>query len=310
MRRSSLRRAAGSRLRGLGLAFVLAVFASSVTVGMALACTSRGEAACGPIRFQGAPTSLNVGVEIGSTCLEPGTTDYSVTLTGPNGFNQVIAQGSVNPPAPIVPQSIFAVPVAGKYRLVYTTTTNRGETLDCVTGTTELMVDVPEGAQPTPEATPSASPSPSPSASESPSPSPDVTPRPTKTPRPTVEVSAAPTDQGGSGAPSDQPSGAASEVPAGSVEPSPADTASPGTSGGAGGGGGGGGPDLITVALVGLIIVGGIGAAVAVLLYIRSGQAADAPWKAGPWKCARCNAINREGTDRCRRCYARWDGTS
>ena len=309
MRRSSIRPAVGRRLRGLTLAFVLAVFAASVTVGVALACTSRDGAACGPIRFQGAPTSLNVGIEIGSTCLEPGTTDYSVTLTGPGGFNRVIAQGSVSPPAPIVPQSVFAVPVAGQYRLVYTTTTNRGETLDCVTGTTELMVDIPAGAQPTPEATPSPSPSPSPSASESPSPSPDVTPKPTKTPKPTAETSAAPTDQGAAGSPSDQPSEPASQAPAGSAEPSPSDTASPGSSGG-GGTGGGGGPDLITLALVALIIVGGIGAAVAVLLYIRSGQAADAPWKAGPWKCARCNAINREGTDRCRRCYARWDGTS
>ena len=312
MRRSSLRRAAGSRLRGLGLAFVLAVFVTSVTVGVAFACTSRGDAACGPIRFEAAPNSLNVGISIGGTCLEPGTTDYSVTLTGPGGFSQVIAQGSVSPPTPVVPQAVFAVPAAGQYHLVYTTTTNRGETQDCVTGTTELMVQVPSGAQPTAVATEKPSPSPSPSASESPTPSPEKTPKPTRKPTPTdVVPTEAPTDEIASEAPSEAPSEVASEIPAGSGAPSASESPSPGSSGGSGGGGGGGGgPDILTMGLVGLIVVGGIGAAAAAFLYIRSGQAADAPWKAGPWKCARCNAINREGTDHCRRCYARWDGTS
>lgn len=304
MRRSSLRHAAGSRHRGLGLALVLGPLAAIVAVGVALACTNRGDAACGPVRFQAAPSSLNVGIQIGSTCLEPGTTDYAVTLSGPNGFSQVIAQGSVSPPNPIVPQSVFAVPTAGRYILTYTTTTNRGESQECVTGTTELMVEVPSGVKPT------QAPTPTPTLSPSPAPTEEVTPKPTNEPTATEQITETPTEEVVTEAPSEQPGESASEAPA-TFESSPSvGSAGPGASGGAGGGGGGGGPDFITVGLVGLIIVGGIGAAIAVLLYIRSGQAANAPWKAGPWKCARCNAINREGTDHCRRCYARWDGTA
>jgi hypothetical protein len=308
MRRSSIRRAAGRHLRGLALAFVLGVLVASVSVGVAMAaCTNRGDAACGPIRFQGAPSSLNVGISIGSTCLEPGTTDYSVTLTGPGGFNQTIAQGSVSPPAPIVPSAIFSVPVAGDYHLIYTTTTNQGETGNCITGTTELMVTVPSGEKPTT----APKPTPSPSPSESPTPTPEKTSKPTREPTPTDVPIDVPTDVPTETA-TDVPVDTPSEIPAGSAEASPSDTASPGNSGGNGGtgSGGGGGPDILTLGLVGLIVIGGIGAAAAAFLYIRSGQAADAPWKAGPWKCSRCNAINREGTDTCRRCYARWDGTS
>jgi hypothetical protein len=309
MGRSPFRRVAGRHLRGFALAFVLAVFAASVTVGVAMAaCTDRGAAACGPIRFQAAPSSLNVGIAIGSTCLEPGITDYSVTLTGPGGFSQTIAQGSVSPPNPIVPAAVFSVPAAGNYRLVYTTTTNQGETGNCVTGTTELLVTVPSGEKPTTK----PSPTPSPSPSESPTPTPETTPEltaePVQTDVPTDEPTDVPTDAVATDVPVESPS----EIPAGSAEASPTDSAIPAASAGSGGsgGGGGGGPDIVTMGLVGLIVIGGIGAAAAAFLYIRSGQAADAPWKAGPWKCARCNAINREGTDTCRRCYARWDGTS
>ena len=308
MRRSSLRRAARRRLRGFALAFVLGVLVASVTVGVAMAaCTDRGDAACGPVRFQGAPSTLNVGIAIGSTCLEPGTTDYSVNLTGPGGFSLTIAQGSVSPPNPIVPSAVFSVPTAGEYRLIYTTTTNQGETGNCITGTTELMVTVPSGEKPT------TKPKPTPTPTEEPTPTPtdEVTPVPTDEPAPTdvpVDVPTdVPTDQ-----PTDVPVDPPSEIPAGSAEASASDTSSPEASTGSGGtgSGGGGGPDILSMGLVGLIVIGGIGAAAAAFLYIRSGQAADAPWKAGPWKCTRCNAINREGSDTCRRCYARWDGTS
>lgn len=296
--------AAVRHLRRLAFALVLGSLMAAVSVGLVLAaCTQRVGSACGPIRFEGSPSGLAVGVAVGSTCGEPGTTDFSVTLTGPGGFDRVLAQGSVSSNSPIVPTQVVRVPVAGDYTLTVTTTTNQGETGACVTGTTQLTTRVPAAPKPTP----TASPSPSPTPTESP------TPRPTKKPTPeptTSEITEAPTEQV-----TETPTEIASTGPA-TFEPNPsvgsgslAPTATP-EGGGGSTGGGGGGPDLFTMLLVGVILVGGIGAAIAGLLYLRQSRlTADAPWRAGPWKCARCNAINREGAERCRRCYARWDGT-
>ena len=295
-----------SPLRRIAAVSVLAVFALAVTVGVALACTDRGGSACGPIRFEGAPSTLNVGVQVGGTCVEPGITDYVVTLSGPNGYQIVIAQGSVSPPNPIIPQTVLNVPTAGTYTLTVTTTTNSGETQDCVIGTTRLAADVPsKAATPTPEPSPSESPSPKPTKKPTPEPSAEVTEAPTDQPTeaPTDEVTEAPTEE-----PFPSETGAATFEPNPSItDASPTPTPTPA---GGGGTGGGGGPDPLMLTLVGIIVLGGVGAAAAGLLYLRQSRlSAESPWRAGPWKCARCNAINREGTERCRRCYARWDGT-
>ncbi len=301
--------AAVSHLRRLGLALVLGLFALWATVGAALAaCQTVGAAFCGPIRFEGAPSANAVGVQVGSTCTQPGTTDYQVTLSGPDGFSRVLAQGSVSTDVQIVPMQVIKVPKAGEYSLTVTTTANQGETGGCVTGTTVRTVKVPAQAKPTPKPTPSPSPTPE----DTP------TPRPTKEPTepPAEEITEAPTDQPAeevTEAPTEVPAESASEGPA-TFEPNPSVDAggSPAPTPGSGGGGtgSGGGPDLMTMVLVGVILVGGVGAAAAALLYVRQNRvSADAPWRAGPWKCARCNAINREGSERCRRCYARWDGT-
>jgi outer membrane biosynthesis protein TonB len=296
--------AAARHLRRLAFAFALGVVAMWVTAGIVIAaCTQRDGSACGPIRFEGSPTDLQVGVSVGSTCVEPGTTDYIVTLTGPGGFERVLAQGAASAGTPIVPTQVVKVRTAGAYTLTVTTTTNQGETGACVTGTTQRTVQVPSA----PKATPTPKPTPTPS----PSPTPEPTPEPTEEP-PVDEVTEPPVDEV-TEPPVEPPTEVPSEGPA-TFEPNPSvDAASPTpaeTPGGGGSGGGGGGPDLFTLGLVGVVVVGGIGAAAAALYYVRQGRAdSGAPWRAGPWKCARCNAVNREGTDRCRRCYARWDGT-
>ena len=297
--------AAVRHLRRLALALVLGVLVASVSVGLALAaCTQRNGAACGPIRFEGSPTELAVGVSVGSTCSEPGTTDYQVTLAGPAGFERVLAQGAVSAGTPIVETQVVKVGAAGTYTLTVTTTTNQGETGTCITGTTELSVQVPSAPKPTP--TPKPTPSPTPSPSPTPEPTEEATPEPTE-----EEITEAPTEDV-TEAPVESPAESTSEGPA-TFEPNPSVDGSAlptATPAGGGGSGGGGGPDLFMIVLVGVILVGGIGAAIAGLLYLRQSRlSADAPWRAGPWKCARCNAVNREGTERCRRCYARWDGT-
>jgi len=298
-------------LRRIAAASVLAVFAFTVTVGVALACSDRGGSACGPVRIEGAPDSLNVGVEVGGTCVEPGITDYVVSLSGPGDYLIVIAQGSVNPPNPIIPPTVLSVPSAGTYTITVSTTTNSGETQTCVSGTTTRSAQVPaKAATPTPEPSPSESPSPKPTKKPTPEPSADVTEAPTD--EPTDEPTEAPTDEVTEPPASEEP--LPSEPGVATFDPNPSiSDASPTptpTPAGGGGTGGGGGPDPLTLTLVGVIVLGGVGAAAAGLLYLRQSRlSAEAPWRAGPWKCARCNAINREGTERCRRCYARWDGT-
>ena len=298
--------AAVRHLRRLALALALGVIALWVTAGLVFAaCSQRDGAACGPIRFEGSPTDLAVGVSVGSTCVEPGTTDYVVGLTGPGGFEQTIAQGAVSTGTAIVPTRVVKVPTAGAYTLTVTTTTNQGETGTCITGTTRKTVQVPSAPRPTP------TPKPTPSPSPTPSPTPEPTDEPTAEP-PVEEVTEAPVEEV-TEAPAETPVETASEGPA-TFEPNPSvDGASPTpgeTPAGGGGTGGGGGPDLFTLGLVGVVVIGGIAAAAVALYYVRQGRMdGGAPWRSGPWKCARCNAVNREGTDRCRRCYAKWDGT-
>ncbi len=210
-------RAAGP-LRRIAAVSVLAVFALTVTVGVALACTDRGGSACGPIRFQGAPSTNDVGVEVGGTCLEPGITDYVVTLSGPNGYQIVIAQGSVSPPNPIIPKTVLNVPSAGTYSLTVTTTTNSGETQSCVTGTTTLAAEVPsKAATPTPEPSPSEAPTPKPTKKPTPEPSADVTEAPTEAP--TDEPTEAPTEEITEAPATDEP--LPSETGAATFEPNP-----------------------------------------------------------------------------------------
>jgi outer membrane biosynthesis protein TonB len=296
--------AAVRHLRRLALALALGVMALWVTAGLVLAaCSQRDGSACGPIRFEASPTGLAVGVAVGSTCVEPGTTDYVVTLTGAGGFEQTLAQGAVSAGIPIVATRVVKVRTAGAYTLTVTTTTNQGETGTCITGTTQKTVQVPSAPKPTPKPTPTPSPTPSPT--------PEPTAEPTAEP-PVEEVTEAPVEEV-TEAPAETPVETASEGPA-TFEPNPSvDGASPtpaSTPAGGGGTGGGGGPDLFTLGLVGVVVIGGIAAAAAALYYVRQGRMdSGAPWRSGPWKCTRCNAVNREGTDRCRRCYARWDGT-
>jgi len=298
--------AAVRHLRRLALALALGIIFLWVTAGLVLAaCSQRDGAACGPIRFEGSPTDLAVGVAVGSTCVEPGTSDYLVTLSGPGGFERTLAQGAVSADTPILSAQVVKVKTAGAYTLTVTTTTYQGETGTCVTGTTKRTVQVPSAPKPTP------TPSPSPTPTPSPSPTPEPTEEPTAEP-PVEEVTEPPVEEV-TEPPSEAPVESASEGPA-TFEPNPsvgAGSPSPsGTDAGGAGTGGGGGPDLFTLGLVGLVVVGGIGAAAAALFYVRQGRSdGGAPWRSGPWKCARCNAVNREGTDRCRRCYARWDGT-
>jgi len=208
--------------------------------------------------------------------------------------------------------AVIAVPAAGMYTLTVNTTTNSGETGDCVVGSSTKAVEVRlQAASPSPEPSPEATPTPKPTKKPTPEPSADVTETPTEAP--TEEITEAPTEEVTEVPASEEP--AASESGAATFEPNPSvtegtatPTPTPGTGGGSGGGGGG--PDPLTLTLVGVIVIGGVGAAAAGLLYLRQSRAAESPWRAGPWKCARCNAINREGSERCRRCYARWDGTS
>jgi outer membrane biosynthesis protein TonB len=296
--------AAVRHLRRLALALALGVMALWVTAGLVLAaCSQRDGSACGPIRFEASPTGLAVGVAVGSTCVEPGTTDYVVTLTGAGGFEQTLAQGAVSTGTAIVPTQVVKVRTAGAYTLTVTTTTNQGETGTCITGTTRKTVQVPSAPRPTP--------TPKPTPSPTPSPTPEPTDEPTAEP-PVEEVTEPPVEEV-TEAPVETPVETASAGPA-TFEPNPSvDTASPApgeTPAGGGGTGDGGGPDLFTLGLVGVVVIGGIAAAAVALYYVRQSRMdSGAPWRSGPWKCARCNAVNREGTDRCRRCYARWDGT-